>query len=97
VVVQIGLREPATEIDMRRITLAEITMIGTYTYTMADLRATVQALRDGDFGSLDWVETRPLAEGGRAFADIDAGRAAAAKILLVPPAARARSAAAAST
>jgi alcohol dehydrogenase len=97
VVMQIGLLEPASEIDMRRITLSEITLIGTYTYTMADLRATVQAIRDGAFGSLEWVESRPLAEGGRAFADIDAGRTAAAKILLVPSPSRTQGAAAAST
>ena len=29
---------------MRRLTLAEITLLGTYTYTTADLRATVQKL-----------------------------------------------------
>jgi alcohol dehydrogenase len=36
------------------------------------------------FGDLAWVEERPLAEGGQAFADLDAGRSAAAKIVLRP-------------
>jgi alcohol dehydrogenase len=97
VVMEIGLLEPTSALDMRRITLAEITLIGTYTYTMADMRATVAALREGAFGALDWVETRLLADGGGAFADIDAGRAGAAKILLVPSPARTSRRAAAST
>lgn len=84
VVVHIGLMDSAGEIDMRRLTLAEITLIGTYTYTTADLRATVQALYCGAFGDLGWVEERPLEDGAAAFAAIDEGRAAAAKIVLRP-------------
>jgi alcohol dehydrogenase len=84
VVVHIGLMDWASEIDMRKLTLAEITLIGTYTYSMADLRATVQALQAGIYGPLDWVEERPLAEGADAFADLDGGRSGAAKILLRP-------------
>ena len=84
VVVHIGLMDWASEIDMRKLTLAEITLIGTYTYSMADLRATVDALRAGAYGTLDWVEERSLADGAEAFADLDAGRCPAAKILLRP-------------
>jgi len=84
VVVHIGLADHASEIDMRKLTLAEITLIGTYTYTTADLRATVAALAAGAFGALEWVEERPLGAGASAFADLDAGRSAAAKILLRP-------------
>jgi hypothetical protein len=39
----VGLQDWASEIDMRKLTLAEITLLGTYTYSMADLRATVGA------------------------------------------------------
>jgi 2-desacetyl-2-hydroxyethyl bacteriochlorophyllide A dehydrogenase len=84
VVVHIGLAAHASEIDMRKLTLAEITLIGTYTYTTADLRATVAALAAGAFGDLAWVEERRLDDGASAFADLDAGRSAAAKILLRP-------------
>lgn len=87
VIVHIGLMDWASEIDMRKLTLAEITLIGTYTYSMADFRATVVALQAGVFGNLEWVEERPLAEGAGAFADLDAGRSGAAKILLRPRAA----------
>ncbi len=84
VIVHIGLLDWASEIDMRKLTLAEITLIGTYTYSTADLRATVAALHAGAFGALDWVEERALATGAAAFADLDAGRSGAAKILLRP-------------
>ena len=84
VVMHIGLMDWASEIDMRKLTLAEITLIGTYTYTTADLRATVRALSAGVFGDLAWVEERPLADGALALADLDAGRTAAAKVVLRP-------------
>lgn len=84
VVMHIGLQDWASEIDMRKLTLAEITLLGTYTYTMADLRATVAALERGAFGNLRWVERRPLAEGARAFDDLHHGRLASAKVVLQP-------------
>jgi alcohol dehydrogenase len=84
VIMHIGLQDWASEIDMRKLTLAEVTLIGTYTYTTPDLRATVAALAAGVFGDLGWVETRPLADGARAFDDLDRGRTAAAKIVLRP-------------
>jgi threonine dehydrogenase-like Zn-dependent dehydrogenase len=69
---------------MRKLTLAEITLLGTYTYSMADLRATVAALARGVFGDLSWVERRPLAGGAEAFDDLHHGRLAAAKVVLEP-------------
>lgn len=84
VMMHVGLMDWASEIDMRKLTLAEITLIGTYTYTTSDLRAAVQALYHGAFGDLAWVEERPLADGPGAFRDLHAGRTAAAKIVLRP-------------
>jgi alcohol dehydrogenase len=84
VVLHIGLQDWSSEIDMRKLTLAEITLAGTYTYSTADLRATARALHEGAFGDLAWVEERPLADGARAFDDLHHGRSAAAKILLRP-------------
>jgi alcohol dehydrogenase len=84
VVMHVGLQDWASEIDMRKLTLAEITLLGTYTYTTADLRATVDALARGAFGDLSWVEERPLVDGQQAFLDLDQGRCAAAKVLLRP-------------
>jgi alcohol dehydrogenase len=84
VIVHVGLGDWASEIDMRKLTLAEITLAGVYTYTTADLRAAAVALHEGAFGDLAWVEERPLAEGARAFRDLDEGRTPSAKILLRP-------------
>jgi 2-desacetyl-2-hydroxyethyl bacteriochlorophyllide A dehydrogenase len=84
VIMHVGLQDWASEIDMRKLTLAEITLLGTYTYTTADLRATVAALARGDFGDLSWVEERTLAEGQQAFVDLDQGRCASAKVVLRP-------------
>ena len=84
VIMHIGLQDWASEVDMRKLTLAEITLLGTYTYTTADLRATVDALHRGVFGDLAWVEERRLHEGPQAFVDLDRGHSASAKIVLRP-------------
>ena len=84
VVMHIGLQDWASEIDMRKLTLAEITLLGTYTYSMADLRATVAAIDRGVFGDLSWVERRPLTQGAQAFEDLHQGRVDAAKVVLEP-------------
>lgn len=84
VVMHVGLQDWASEIDMRKLTLAEITLMGTYTYTTADLRATVKLLHEGAFGDLSWVQSVPLDEGAQAFADLDSGRLATSKVVLVP-------------
>lgn len=84
VVVHVGLGEAEGGLDMRRVTLGEITVIGSYCYTARDFRDAGAAAFEGRLGPLDWTETRPLADGAQAFADIREGRAAP-KILLVPP------------
>ena len=83
-IIHIGLQDWASEIDMRKLTLGEITLMGAFIYTQADMRATVNLLRRGVFGDLAWVEKRSLADGPAAFGDLDAGRTAAAKVLLKP-------------
>ena len=84
VVMHIGLQDWASEIDMRKLTLAEITLLGPYPYSMADLKATVAALDRGVFGDLSWVARRPLADGAQAFQDLHQGRQPAAKVVLEP-------------
>ena len=58
--------------------------MGTYTYTTADLRAAVALLHGGAFGDLSWVQSVPLEQGAQAFADLDSGRLASSKVVLVP-------------
>ncbi|GMQ74770.1 MAG: galactitol-1-phosphate 5-dehydrogenase [Gammaproteobacteria bacterium] len=84
VVMHIGLLDDDGGIDVRRLTLQEICLIGTYTYTAVDLRATVKKLHSGAFGDLGWVEKRSLGDGARAFDDLLHGRSAAPKIVLCP-------------
>ncbi|QXT39023.1 zinc-dependent alcohol dehydrogenase [Gymnodinialimonas ceratoperidinii] len=84
VIAHIGLGEGEGGLDIRRMTLQEITFTGTYTYTAQDFRDTAAAIFDGRLGPLDWTQPRPLAEGADAFADIRAGRVAAPKIVLRP-------------
>ncbi|MGX9355225.1 alcohol dehydrogenase catalytic domain-containing protein [Roseobacteraceae bacterium S113] len=84
VMAHVGLGEDLGGLDIRRMTLQEITFIGTYTYTAQDFRDTAQAIFDGRLGDLAWTETRPLGAGQEAFADIRAGRVAAPKVILDP-------------
>jgi threonine dehydrogenase-like Zn-dependent dehydrogenase len=84
VIVHVGLGDSVEGLDVRRMTLQEVTFIGTYTYTAQDFRDTAQGIFDGIFGSLDWIEERPLTDGAQAFADILAGTVAAPKIVLRP-------------
>ncbi len=84
VIVHIGLGSGSGGLDIRRMTLQEITFIGTYTYTSMDFQDTATAVFNGSLGALDWAEIRPLKDGAGAFEDINAGRAAAPKIILKP-------------
>ena len=82
VIAHIGLQDADGGLDVRAMTLREITFIGCYTYSPADLRAVLRKLHSGALGDLDWLEQRPLANGARAFADLLAGECAAAKVVL---------------
>ena len=84
VIAHVGLGEDAGGLDVRRMTLQEITFIGTYTYTAQDFRDTAAAIFDGGLGPLDWCQHRPLSQGGAAFADLRAGTVAEPKIVLTP-------------
>ena len=84
VVLHIGLQSNKGQLDTRRITLQEISFLGSYTYTRADFSAALSALENRQFGHLNWIEERALADGNGAFADLHRGQVAAAKIVLIP-------------
>lgn len=84
VIAHIGLGDDDSGLNIRRITLQEISFIGTYTYTANDFRETAAAIFDGRLGSLDWIEQRPLSQGAQALTDLKAGTVAAPKIILDP-------------
>jgi threonine dehydrogenase-like Zn-dependent dehydrogenase len=66
----IGLQDWASEIDMRKLTLAEITLLGTYTYTMADLRATVARWTAACSATCRGSSAAPLADGAAGLPDL---------------------------
>ncbi|CAN0602561.1 unnamed protein product, partial [Ectocarpus sp. 12 AP-2014] len=84
VIAHVGLGDGEGGLDVRRMTLQEITFIGTYTYTAQDFRDTAQAIFDGRLGPLDWIDIRPLSNGSDAFKALRAGSVAAPKIVLDP-------------
>lgn len=84
VISHVGLQQGDGDFDARTLTLSEVTWIGVYTYTNTDLHASLAALADGRLGPLDWIESRDLADGGKAFEDLHQGASRAAKILLRP-------------
>ncbi|HXP96892.1 MAG TPA: alcohol dehydrogenase catalytic domain-containing protein, partial [Telmatospirillum sp.] len=84
VILHTGLQDSTGTIDMRKVTLSEITVIGTYAYTLENIASALAAIESGALGTMSWVDHRPLAEGAGAFADLAAGRSPAAKIVLQP-------------
>ena len=82
VIVHIGLMDNQGSMDVRAMTLREISFIGTYTYTPLDLQATLHKLNSGALGSLAWIEQRPLDAGAEAFNELLHGRCAAPKVVL---------------
>jgi L-iditol 2-dehydrogenase len=83
-IVHIGLGSAEGGLDIRRLTLQEITFIGSYTYTHQDFREAAQAMFDGQLGSLNWAVQRLVCEGQLAFEQIRSGSIAAPKTILKP-------------
>ena len=84
VIVHLGLLPGLDGLDIRKITLQEITFTGSYCYTPVDFQHTVDALAKGYFGTIGWSGCRPLGEGQAAFNAIDSGTTAASKLILIP-------------
>jgi len=82
VIVHSGLLPGSEGVDVRALTLRELALLGAYCYSIQDFRHAIALLASGALGPLNWIETRPLTDGSKAFADIDAGQVAAAKIVL---------------
>jgi alcohol dehydrogenase len=84
VILHIGLQDNEPGLDTRRMTLQEVTVLGTYCYGRTDMVQALAALADGALGDLAWVEERPLADGAAAFGQLASGRSAVPKIILRP-------------
>ena len=83
-IVHVGLGDGQGEFDFRKLTLKEVALLGSYTYSHQDVVDAVEAILDGSLGDLSWVESRPLSEGSLAFQDLHEERVAAPKIVLRP-------------
>ena len=84
VITHIGLGDKIGGLDVRKMTLQEITFIGTYTYTPQDFKETAEAIFNSQMGDFGWIEERSLEEGNEAFLDILHGKVSASKIILRP-------------
>ena len=83
-IVHIGLTQPSGAFNFRKLTIQEITLIGTYCYTNNDFKNTLNLLTNKKLGSLKWIEYRELKKGAAAFKEIHDGTCVAPKIILIP-------------
>ncbi|NRA17945.1 MAG: alcohol dehydrogenase catalytic domain-containing protein [Oceanospirillaceae bacterium] len=84
IISHIGLQDDNAGLDIRKLTLQEITLLGNYCYTKADMLAAIDMLYRGQLGNLNWIDVRPLSAGAQAFDDLHNGNVGAAKIVLQP-------------
>mgnify|MGYP006141995585 CR=1 FL=1 len=83
-IVHIGLTQPSGSFNFKKLTIQEITLVGTYCYTNKDFQETIKILTEKRLGDLGWIEYRELKNGANAFKEIHDGRCIAPKIILIP-------------
>ena len=72
-------------LDARRLTLQEITFLGSYCYRDSDFAMAVDLLVNKTITGAGWTEVRAMADGPQAFMDIDEGLAGPKIILNTVP------------
>ncbi len=82
----VGLRDQDTSFDVNKIVRSEQRLLGSYTYSPADLAYAVTLLSTGQIPQDTWLECRSLDAGPAAFAGLVAGSITTSKIVLVPAA-----------
>jgi threonine dehydrogenase-like Zn-dependent dehydrogenase len=83
-ILHIGLTHPSGTFDFKKLTIQEITLVGTYCYTNKDFQKTLKILTEKKLGDLGWIEYRDLKKGPEAFDEIHNGTCVAPKIILIP-------------
>ena len=83
-ILHIGLTQPSGTFDFKKLTIQEITLVGTYCYTNKDFQKTLKILTEKKLGDLGWIEYRDLKKGSEAFDEIHNGTCVAPKIILIP-------------
>ena len=81
-IIRIGLEQAHDGYDIRKHTLAEINLLGSYTYTFKDFRETARLVFEGRLGKFPWRTVVPFSEASQAFVDIETGNTPFAKIVL---------------
>ncbi len=84
VIVNVGLAGGEVGLDVRRMTLQDISFIGSYTYTQKDFELTTEAINKKKLGNLDWTQAFSLEQGPSLFQSINSGTMNAPKVLLYP-------------
>jgi L-iditol 2-dehydrogenase len=78
-----GLHAEASPIPANYVIRQELRIQGCFAYAQGDYAEAMDLLAEGEIPfSGEWIEERPLAQGGAAFADLVAGRARTTKIML---------------
>ncbi|MDC3127179.1 alcohol dehydrogenase catalytic domain-containing protein [Candidatus Pelagibacter bacterium] len=83
-ILHIGLTHPSGTFDFKKLTIQEVTLVGTYCYTTKDFQKTLEILKEKKLGDLGWIEYRDLKKGSEAFLEIHNGTCVAPKIILIP-------------
>ncbi len=83
-ILHIGLTQPSGTFDFKKLTIQEVTLVGTYCYTNKDFKKTLRILKEKKLGDLGWIEYRDLKKGSEAFQEIHNGTCVAPKIILIP-------------
>lgn len=85
VVVLLGLHDEVSPLPVNRIVRWETRLIGSFCYTPAEFSEAVDLVGEGFLErGKPWLESRPLADGARAFADLAKGSVEGVKIVLRP-------------
>ena len=72
-ILHIGLTQPSGTFDFKKLTIQEVTLVGTYCYTNKDFKNTLEILKEKKLGDLGWIEYRDLKKGSEAFNEIHNG------------------------
>ena len=83
-ILHIGLTHPSGSFDFKKLTIQEVTLVGTYCYTNKDFEQTLKILNEKKLGDLGWIDYRDLKKGSEAFNEIHNGTCVAPKIILIP-------------
>ena len=83
-IIHIGLTQPTGDFNFKKLTIQEVTLVGTYCYTNKDFKNTLDILSNKKLGDLGWIEFRDLKKGSEAFNEIHNGTCIAPKIILIP-------------